>query len=390
MIQDTEAIINEMESVKGFKDYTEEEAAKKAEIKKILIETFEKYGFEPAETPIVEYEEFVRGENEKDEAVSDIFRLQDRGKRNLALRYEFTFQLKRIAKNKKLPYKRYQIGEVFRDEPISANRLRQFTQCDVDVIGSTIKDEAEILALTGEALRNLGIKPIILVNSRKLLNEILDELGIKKDREQVLREIDKIDKLPEAEVRKNLKKLKAENVLDYLKKGEKYFSMFKSYQDIIELLKYCNYFGIKALFSPTIIRGLSYYNGTVFEVKAEGIKETLVAGGSYRIDDIQSTGISFGLERIALLSKIEKDEDTIIIVSLGEDKEAIKLAQSLRKKAKSVRLYYGKPSKALEYANSKNVAKAIFIGKEEVARKKFKVKDLRTGKEKLVSEKELI
>ena len=123
--------------VKGFKDFTGEEAEKRASIRKILIEVFENYGFEAAETPLIEYAEFVRGENINDEVVSDIFRLKDRGGRNLALRYEFTFQLKRLMKNKKLPFKRYQIGEVFRDEPVSVNRLRQFTQCDVDVVGST-------------------------------------------------------------------------------------------------------------------------------------------------------------------------------------------------------------------------------------------------------------
>ena len=85
--------------VKGFNDYTGEDAIKRAEIKKILVDTFEKYNFEPAETPIVEYEEFVRGDNIQDEAVSDIFKLQDKGKRKLALRYEFTFQLKRLMKN---------------------------------------------------------------------------------------------------------------------------------------------------------------------------------------------------------------------------------------------------------------------------------------------------
>jgi len=141
-----------METVKGFKDYSGEEARKKAEIRKILVRTFEKYGFEPAETPIIEYEEFVKGENPDDEAVSNVFKLQDRGKRKLALRYEFTFQLNRLAKNKKLPYKRYQIGEVFRDEPVSANRFRQFTQCDIDVGGSDIKDEAEVLAMFSEIL----------------------------------------------------------------------------------------------------------------------------------------------------------------------------------------------------------------------------------------------
>jgi len=112
--------------VKGFRDFSGEEAEKRKAIKEIIVEIFERYGFEPAETPIIEQEEFVRGENKQDEAVSDIFKLQDKGKRNLALRYEFTFQLKRLMKNKKLPYKRYQIGEVFRDEPISENRFRQF------------------------------------------------------------------------------------------------------------------------------------------------------------------------------------------------------------------------------------------------------------------------
>src|SRR3990167_11270159 len=189
------------ERVKGFNDFTEEEAQKRAEIRKILVETFEKYGFQPAETPIIEYEEFVRGENEKDEAVSDIFKLKDKGKRNLALRYEFTFQLKRLMQNKKLPYKRYQIGEVFRDEPVSSNRFRQFTQCDVDVVGSSVKDEAEILALVKEVFDKLGIKFEIYFNNRKLLNEILDQYNINdKTKPYVLREIDKLDKLAESEV----------------------------------------------------------------------------------------------------------------------------------------------------------------------------------------------
>ena len=84
--------------VKGFKDYAGQEAQKRAQIKKIIVETFEQYGFEPAETPIIEYEEFVKGNNSQDEAVRDVFKLKDRGKRKLALRYEFTFQLKRLAK----------------------------------------------------------------------------------------------------------------------------------------------------------------------------------------------------------------------------------------------------------------------------------------------------
>src|SRR3989344_8792476 len=151
-----------METVKGFRDFIGEEAEKLEYLKKILTKNFKLYGFEPAETPIIEYREFVQGSNPNDEAVSDIFRLKDKGNRNLALRYEFTFQLKRLMQNQKLPYKRYSIGPVFRDEPVSSNRLRQFTQADADIVGvsnSGIRNEAEVLAMTSEILGSIGIKP---------------------------------------------------------------------------------------------------------------------------------------------------------------------------------------------------------------------------------------
>lgn len=373
------------ETVKGFRDYEGEDALKREEIRKTLVGTFEKYGFTPAETPVVESESLVKGENSNDEAVSDIFKLKDKGKRKLALRYEFTFQLKRLIQNKKLPYKRYQIGPVFRDEPVSANRFRQFTQCDIDCVGSSVKDEAEVLAATVEALNKLKIKPTILVNNRALLNEILEDNDVsKKNKEQALRELDKFDKLGEREVRKKLKGLGAENVLDSIKKGEKYFSQFESYRDLISLMEYCKLYGFRILFSPTVVRGLSYYNGNVFEVKAQGIKDSIMGGGSYKINGIQSTGISFGLERISSIVKMELGQESYLVVSLEEDKVSIKIAQNLRKKGKRVNVYYGKPSKALEYANSKNISKVIFVGSKEVKSKKFKVKDMRSGKESLL------
>lgn len=375
------------ETVKGFKDYSGKEAQKRAEIKKIIVETFEKYGFEPAETPTIEYEDFVKGENSEDEAVSDIFRLKDRGKRNLALRYEFTFQLKRLMKNKKLPYRRYQVGPLFRDEPVSKSRFRQFTQCDVDVVGGTVKNEAEILAMSNEILKKLGIKSLFLINNRKLLNEILDDLNIKeKNKEQVLREADKYDKLPEKEVIKNLEKLGAGKLISALKQGEDYFNKFESYKEIISLMDYCRIYGLEVKFAPTVVRGLSYYNGNIFEVKARGIKETIAAGGSYPIGGVQSTGISFGLERLSLIAKIKSKKERYLVISLNQDKEAIKLAQKLRKKGKTVSVYYGKPSKALDYANSYDISKVIFVGSKEVKKRKFKVKDMRTGKENYSNE----
>ena len=374
------------ENVKGFKDYTNEESIKRAEIKKILVDTFEKYGFNPTETPIIEYEEFVKGENEKDEAVSDIFKLKDKGKRNLALRYEFTFQLKRLIKNKKLPFKRYQIGEVFRDEPISKNRFRQFVQCDIDIIGSEIKDEAEILYLAKEIFEKLGIEFKIYFNNRKLLNEVLNSENIKKEKiELVIKELDKIDKLPLKEIRENLKKFNAEKILDIFKKQESYFEKFSSYEKIKELKKYFGLYKIKAEFKPFLARGLSYYTGSVFEIKTPKLKETICAGGSYEIDNVKGTGISFGLDRISNIAKIKDIQNKILIVSLNEDKKAIEIANKLRKLNNRVSIFYGKPSKALEYANSYKYNQVIFVGAKEVKQKKVKLKDMKTGKEKLVT-----
>ena len=374
-----------MTLVKGFKEYAGEEAEKRQKIKGILATTFKKYGFELAETPIIEYEEFVRGENGADNVISDIFKLKDKGKRNLALRYEFTFQLKRLMKNRKLPYKRFQIGEVFRDEPTTLNRFRQFTQCDVDIIGSAIKDEAEILALTSEALKDLKIEPVILINNRKLLNEILAEQKVKeKDREQALREIDKIDKLSENEIKTNLKKINAEKMLGILKQPEIYFKKYDSYKEIEELKRFCSYYNLKVNFQPSVVRGLSYYNGNVFEIKTKGVKESIAGGGSYAFNSVQCTGLSFGIERLLALSKLKIEKEETLIVSLGEDKQAIKLAEKLRKKGENTSIFYGKPTKALEYANSYGINKVIFLGKEEIKKGKYKVRDMVSGKEELV------
>ncbi len=376
------------DNVKGFKDYIGKEALKREAIKSIIIKNFKNYGFEPAETPAIEYEEFVKSGNEQDEAISDIYQLEDKGKRKLALRYEFTFQLKRLAKNKKLPYKRYQIGEVFRDEPISPNRFRQFVQCDADIIGSTIKEDAEILALSSSILKELGIYAVINVNNRKLLNEVLDKEGI-KNKEEVIREIDKLDKLPEKEIKDNLKKYNADKLTQIFKKPKSFFKRYESYKEIEELEKYCNYYKININFSPNLARGLSYYTGTIFEIKTKGIKETICGGGSYLVNNIQSTGISFGLERISELSKIEPKEKRILIISIGEDKKAIWISEKLRKKNIDCLVMFGKISKALEFANSYNIPYVVFVGKDEIKQKKVKLRDMITGKEKLVSLEEI-
>ena len=378
--------------MKGFQDFTNKEALKRMKMRKIIQRQFELYGFEPAETPTIEFEEFVKGANPNDEAVRDVFQLEDRGRRELALRYEFTFQLKRIAKNQKLPYKRYQIGKVFRDEPIRKGRLREFVQCDADIIGSSMKDEAECLKLGKNIFEELGLPVKIYVNNRKLINEILTSESIKeKDREQIVRELDKLDKLSKKEVADNLKKLGAEKLLKIFTGDEKSFEKYNFYKEIKELKKMCKIYGFKVEFRPFLARGLSYYNGTVFEIWSKNLNVSLCGGGSYLIDDIQSTGISFGLEPISLLSKIKGNTTKIQIISIGEDGDAIRLAEKLRDNDISVSLLLDKSiGKAMDYANSKGIEKVIFVGKEEVAKKKFKVKDMKSGKEEFISAEKIL
>src|SRR3989344_3641910 len=293
-------------TIKGFRDFLGYEAIKREKIKKIIRDQFKLYGFEPAETPIVEFEEFVKGENKNDEAVRDIFKLTDRGKRELALRYEFTFQLKRLSKNQRLPFKRYQIGCVFRDEPIRKGRLRQFIQADADIVGSSIKDDAECLSLAKEIFEKLNTPIKIYVNNRKLINEILVSEKIpERNREQIIRELDKLDKLSKKEVADNLKKLGAEKLIKIFEQKEKDFEKYSFYKEIKELKRLCKSYEVKIEFKPFLARGLSYYNGTIFEIWSKELDVSLCSGGSYLINQIQSTGISFGLEPIFLLAKVK-------------------------------------------------------------------------------------
>lgn len=380
------------EPIKGFRDYTGQEALKRQQVQRIIENVCNNYGFAPAETPVIEDEEFVRGDNSGDEAVSDTYKLTDKGGRKLALRYEFTFQLKRIIKGKKLPYRRYQIGPVFRDEPVAENRTRQFTTCEIDIIGSTLKDDAEILSVANQICQSLNINPVtIYFNNRQLMNEILEKEGVKtSDFKQVIREIDKLDKLSEEEVSNNLKKFGAQNIIKIFKQSEKAFQKYSSYSKILEVKNYCESLGFKVVFQPSLARGLSYYNGTVFEIKADAMKQTILGGGSYPVNETVGVGFGTSIERLSALANINLPRTEYLIVSLNQDEKAIALAQKLRSKGSSCVIFYGKPSKALDYANAYDIGKAVFVGEKEVKEKKFTIKDLISGKEEKLSEKELL
>lgn len=406
----------ETSTVKGFQDYLPPESLKREAIRKIVRKYYRLYGFIPIETPLIEYDELMKSDNlnneEEDEAVADRFRLKDRGGRNIGLRYEFTFQLARIFKenpNLKLPFKRYQIGENFRDEPIRAGRTRQFTQCDADIIGDpSVNADAECLALISNILEELKITNEIQVNNRKLLNAIIESVEIEAT-QQILRELDKIEKGGIDIVKASLRKYASANqIITLFKLMEKDLEFFKDNafegaEELDAFITACQYYGIKPRFTPSMVRGFGYYTGNIFEIMLPDKKTAIAAGGrydkvvgKYMNREITAVGISFSLEALMGLCPEQisrlKIEITpkILIVSFNQYEEAVKLAKKLRKKNISCTITEGQPSKALDYANTQKIPYVIFLGETEVEQKKCKIKEMSTGEEKFLSEKQIL
>lgn len=399
-------MIYEPETVKGFQDILPPESQKRTAVRAVIEKKFQNYGFVPIETPTIEYEELMRTNSleSEDDAISDRFRLKDRGGRNLSIRYEFTFQLAKLIKlnpNLKMPFKRYQIGSVFRDEPTGTERFREFTQCDVDIIGDlSVESDAEILAITTDLLKELNIEFNVEVNNRKLLNAIINSLQIENGI-AVIKELDKMDKIGEDTVKINLRKYADANqiisLFKLMQKDLNFFkdNLFEGADEIFKLEEFGKAYGFKIKFNPWLARGLSYYTGNIFEVKNE--KQTIAGGGRYDKSvgrfmnrEIPAVGISFGLDRISAKAKIEIIKTKVALISINQDKETIKFAQKLRMQNISCVTNFEKIGKALEYADSYGIPYAIFIGKDEISKKKYKLRNMKSGEESLLTEKSLI
>lgn len=398
----------EPELVKGCLEFLPPESLKYDYIIRTIQEQFATYGFLPIKTPTLEFDELAKAEilpSEEDEAVSDRFKLQDKGGRKLALRHEFTYQLARIFKQNptiKLPLRRYQIGSNFRDEPTSPGRYKEFTQCDADIIGDeSVHADADCLALAASIIKKLDINAEIHVNHRKLIESILESVHIQA-KAQVMREIDKLDKLGEDTVKTNLKKYAdANQILTLFKLLEKDLAFFVAHlfegaeelQKIVDLGKR---YGYNAMYSPFLVRGLSYYTGLTIEVKASG-KFSIGGGGRYdKVAGkflhraIPSIGISFGVERLMDLVETKPQPLTLLVISLDQEQQALELVQEARKSGVATLFSAEKPGKALEYANAYKVRYAAFVGQDEIKKKKVKLKNLETGHEELFTEKQLI
>ena len=418
----------ELQIPKGTRDFSPEEKIVRDKIVNTLKEVFELYGYAPLDTPILERFDVLASKYAGGaEILKETFKLKDQGNRELGLRYDLTVPMCRyIAMNPtiKIPFKRYQIGEVFRDGPVASGRYRQFTQCDVDVVGSSsMSADAEIIALIYVAFCKFDMEVIIKVNNRKLLNDILDYCGIEKNKqESVILSIDKLEKLGMNVVKNELKEQKIDDkkisiILDIINiKGnnnekisqlKKILKNSEGLQEIEQLSAYLKNLNFEAEFDVSMARGLAYYTGTVIEafIKNSSVKSAVCGGGRYDNmiggflgkGNFPAVGVAFGVDRIydAILEKQKTTQKTttqVYIIPIKTLNESMRIAQQLRDAGINTDIDSMErgPSKNLEYANSLGIPYVIFVGKKELEENKLKLRDMKSGKENLLSVEEVI
>jgi len=396
--------------VKGIREYAGKEAARLRAVAEAVRKWFRCYGFQELVTGCIAARETLESEiGRPGEIISDIFKLQDKAGRQLGLRYELTATLAQFLKQQqvKLPFKRFEIGNVWRDEPTQPGRYREFLQADADIVGSSsILADVECLLLARDIFRELGIAIEIRINNRKLLEGILDAAGIaakQQLRDKIMAELDKLDKKCEKEVQREIAKAAGE------KATEKLFNLLKKSLEQLKKLNEKTAQGAveleqllaltKAKFYPILARGLAYYTGNVFEIYSTKFRFALAAGGRYDRKIVlqgrymPAVGISFGLNRIAEIAQVKEEPFAscmIIPISEGERKAALQLAENLRNSGIKTDLAYEGITKALDYANSLKIPYVIFLGKQELSKKKVKLRDMTSGKEQLLSKKQVI
>ncbi|HIJ12038.1 TPA: histidine--tRNA ligase [Candidatus Woesearchaeota archaeon] len=419
-----------MKLAKGTQDIAPQDKIRKNKVVDTLREVFELYGFAPLETPIIERYETLTAKSaagDSSDAFNEVFKLSDQGKRKLGLRFDLTVPLARYVAmnpNLKMPFKRYAVGRVFRDGPIKLGRTREFWQMDVDTVGTkNMLADTECLALADAAFTKLGFDVVIKVNNRKLLNGILEQAGIVKNRSNAIISIDKLAKIGREGVSKELKErgfgtkqisalfsiLDGNTTLPKLKKIITTDLGKEGIEELAQVFSYLKSMNVQtAKFDVSLARGLGYYTGTVFEVflKKGKITSSIAAGGRY--DDmvgsfmgggriVPAVGISFGIvpimETVKEMQEGEMKTSTkVLVIPLGTVNESLALVQQLRSMSVASELGMGKKgvSKNLQYANALGIPFVVILGEDELAKNKVLLRDMKTGDEKLISAAQLV
>jgi histidyl-tRNA synthetase len=329
----------------------------------------------------------------------------------LGLRFDLTVPFcKYIALNRnlKMPFRRYEMGKVFRNGPVKSGRNREFWQCDADIVGDGSREaEAELIALAVKCYTELGIIPRVQIGNRKLLTALIRYAGAEKNTDEIIGVIDKIKKADKSEIIADLAKYMpqdgAEKLVQYIGLGiddlRKLLPGNEGLEEIERLFLLLTETKIanSCIFTPSLARGLNVYTGTVWEVFDGSGRYPSSLGGGGRYDGIitnfinngnsyPAVGISFGLEPIsAVLSQTLPQKNGIVnllAVPYGTYRETSFFAERLRDSGVNTLLWTGgKVGKALEYANAAGIDFAAVIGENEVNSQTVNIKNMRTGEE---------
>jgi histidyl-tRNA synthetase len=409
------------QTLKGFRDFLPEQMAIRKRAIKILEDTFESFGFQPLQTPTLEYASLLMGKY-GDEADKLVYTFDDRGGRKIGLNYDLTVPTARVLSqypNLPKPFKRYQIQSSYRSENPQKGRYRQFTQCDIDTIGSSYPlSDAEIIAVIATALKALGFSEFfIFINSRPILYSIMRQLKIdEKDWPKVLQTIDKSlkvsgDELDQELASKGIKNLSyTKNISPLINKLSDNWSFGKNktttddYLD--EVLNLSEKFGISKtnlVFNPSIVRGLDYYTGPIFETFVKEPKIGSITGGG-RYDhlienlggpNLPAVGTTLGLDRLCdciqelnLWPNLSTASHLLISVF---SKETLTVSQSLTQLLRNslkTEIYLNDSTpleKQIKYALAKSIPFIAILGPDEIEKNIVTIKNLKTREQKQYS-----
>ncbi len=413
---------------RGTTDFNTKDSIALNEILSIIEETFKRYGFSPIITPAIENTQVLNAKAYGDESTKEMYVIEGGGE---ALRFDLTVPLARyMAMNKDLPlpFKRYQIGTVWRKDEPQRMRNREFFQADVDIIGSKdVQSDAECIAAMADAINSVGITEFeVLVNSRGVLNAILTSFGVIGDMQQkAIRVIDKMSKLSTKDtitqlVALGMEQNNADKLLNFLTSGnsneEKLDKLLinvkeaaPDIENIKKLLSTLASYGmtsnIRVDFS--LARGLDYYTGLVWEtvVTSENQKTPSIASGGrydnliglYSKSPVPAVGSSIGVSRVFELLKNRSESKTyakVFIATIGKDNipYSMEIAKKLRSEGIYVDLNVNEKgiSKQLEYSNSIGIKYVAIIGNKENAAKQVNFRNMLDGTEELIDVDALI
>lgn len=367
--------MNTPQTLKGFRDFLPQQALQRKWLISKIVEIFGKFGFDPLETPGLEYEEILMGKY-GEEADKLLYRFSDRGKRKVALRYDQTVPTARVvAMYPELPkpFKRYQLQTVWRAEKPQKGRYREFLQCDADIIGpvSPISD-AEIITLVYFVMKNIGFsKFLILVNDRTLFGNTPIE---------AIRIIDKLAKIGKEEVKRQLsQKGFSQKLIDEIEQN-------KPTENLQKILDYCENLGVDKnflKFDPTLARGLDYYTSTIFEVTIDGFESGSVCGGGrydkliglFSKSDVPAVGFAFGFDRLLdaafqlNLTPKQFTNSKVLVTIFSDDliDLSLKITGDLRNAGIAAEIYPDnkKLDKQLKYADKKKIPWVVIVGPDE-------------------------